>query len=175
MSAARLLTDAVIAATAGFAGTKSMERFNMFTYENIESDADRQREDAVRPGPPPKLAVQRLARKVAGIELSDDQAMKAGMAVHQLAGLSWTPIYMLLRRGYGWRPVTAGLTTGASMSLLVDEVVTPAIGASAANADYPISTHVRAFIAHLLYGLTVAGVIEAGWRLTRATSAATSD
>jgi uncharacterized membrane protein YagU involved in acid resistance len=91
--------------------------------------------------------------------------MKAGMAFHYLAGLSWTPVYLLLRRTLRWHPVAAGLATGASMSLILDDTITPAIGASAPNDAYPASTHVRAFLAHLVYGLAVAGVLETGWKL----------
>jgi uncharacterized membrane protein YagU involved in acid resistance len=87
------------------------------------------------------------------------------MAFHYLAGLSWTPVYLLLRRTLRWHPVAAGLATGASMSLILDDTITPAIGASAPNDAYPASTHVRAFLAHLVYGLAVAGVLETGWKL----------
>jgi uncharacterized membrane protein YagU involved in acid resistance len=164
MSPSRVVTDAVLAVSAGYAGTKAMEQFNLRTYD-LESEEDREREEAVRPGPPPQLAAEQLASRVLGIDLDEDQAMKAGMVFHQLTGLSWTPVYLLLRRTLGWRPVAAGLATGASMSLIVDETLTPAIGASAPNPEYPVSTHVRAFVAHLVYGLTVAAVVETGWKL----------
>jgi hypothetical protein len=160
------LTDAAIAAGAGYAGTKVMEQFNMKTYP-LEPEEDRRREEAVRPGPPPRRAAESLSSRVLGIELDDEQAMKAGMAFHYLAGLSWTPVYLLLRRRLGWHPVAAGLATGASMSLVLDETITPAIGASAPNPAYPASTHVRAFLAHLVYGLAGAGVVEAGGKLLR--------
>jgi hypothetical protein len=117
------LTDAAIAAGAGFAGTKAMEQFNMKTYQ-LESEEDREREEAVRPGPPPRMAAEKLSSRVLGIELDEAQAMKAGMVFHQLTGLSWTPVYVLLRRRLGWSPVAAGLATGASMSVILDEIIT---------------------------------------------------
>ncbi|MDP9445176.1 MAG: hypothetical protein M3P83_12820, partial [Actinomycetota bacterium] len=63
-------------------------------------------------------------------------------------------------------PLTAGLATGAAMSLIADELMTPAFGFSAPNLDYPLVTHARGLAAHLTFGLAVAGVVEAGWTAT---------
>lgn len=165
MSTRELVTDAALGSAAGYVATKAMEQFNLRTYR-LESEEDREREEAVRPGPPFRLAAENLSERVLGIQLDEDQASKAGMAFHYLAGLSWTPVYLLLRRRLHWSPVAAGVATGASMSLILDETVTPAIGASAPNRAYPLSTHLRALASHVVYGLVVAGVVEAGWRVS---------
>lgn len=159
-----LATDTLLGAAAGYAGTKVMEQFNLKTYE-LEPEEDRKQEEAVRPGPPFRIAAENLSERALGIELSEDQAAKAGMAFHLLTGPAWAPVYVLLRRKLGWGPVASGLAAGASLSLILDETITPAIGASAPNRDYPASTHVRAFAAHLVFGLAMAGVFEAGWKL----------
>lgn len=156
--------DTALAGAAGYVGTKVMEQFNMRTYA-LETQADRHREEDVRPGPPFRLAAENLSARVLGLELDEGQASKAGMAFHYLAGLSWTPVYLLLRRRLGWGPLASGLGTGASMSLLLDETITPAIGASAPNDRYPVATHVRAFAAHIVFGFAVAGVMELGAKL----------
>lgn len=159
-----VLTDAPLSVVAGYAATKAMEQFNAKTYP-LEPEQDREREEAVRQGPPFRLAAENLSERVLGIQLSEDQVSKAGMAFHYLAGLSWAPVYVLLRRRVGWGPVRAGLAAGASLSLILDEIITPAIGASAPNREYPASTHIRAFAAHVVFGLVMAGVFESGWRL----------
>ena len=51
------------------------------------------------------------------------------------------------------------------MWLLADEGMTPALGFSAPNRAYPLSTHVRALLAHLAFGAVVAAVTETAWRL----------
>ncbi len=51
------------------------------------------------------------------------------------------------------------------MSLIVDEGFTPALGLSARNSAYPLSTHVRGVVAHLVFGLAVAAVTETAWTL----------
>lgn len=54
---------------------------------------------------------------------------------------------------------------GSAMSLIADEAMTPALGFSAPNRAYPLVTHLRGYLAHLAFGLAVAGVTEAGWCL----------
>ncbi|MCA1694029.1 MAG: hypothetical protein LC749_04475, partial [Actinobacteria bacterium] len=70
-----------------------------------------------------------------------------------------------LRRHGGLGPFGAGLVTGAAMSLVLDEGVVPALGLSAANRDYPAFTHVRGFLAHLVYGAAAALAAEGLGRL----------
>jgi hypothetical protein len=53
------------------------------------------------------------------------------------------------------------------MSLLVDEGMTPLLGFSAPNRDYPLSTHIRGFAAHLAFGLGVAATAETLYWLGR--------
>ena len=50
--------------------------------------------------------------------------------------------------------------TGAAMSLVVDEGMTPLLGFSAPNREYPFVTHLRGFAAHLAFGLGVAATAE---------------
>lgn len=137
----------------------------MVLYQYAEPEADRNRETEVRPGPPFRIAADKTLRQV-GIKLDDAQLDKAGMALHYILPLSWAPTYAVTRRATGLGPASAGLASGAAMSLIVDEGVTPLFGFSAPNRDYPLSTHVRAFVAHLVFGVTVAAVTESTWCLT---------
>ncbi len=92
---------------------------------------------------------------------------KAALVFHYGLGASWAPTYALLRRNTGLSPVTAGLVSGAAMSAIVDEGLTPALGFSAPNRDYPLATHVRGVTAHLVFGLAVAVATEAAWAVLR--------
>lgn len=166
MSSSPVLADAALGTAAGFLATKAMEQFNMRAYP-LEPEADRRQEEEVWPGPPFRVAAENLSGRVLGVDLDGDAAERAGLVFHYAAGWSWAPVYIALRRKLGWRPLTAALASGASMSLVLDETITPAIGASAPNRDYPVSTHVRALAAHLVFGLALGGVIETGWRLFR--------
>lgn len=53
-----------------------------------------------------------------------------------------------------------GPPDGRDMSLVVDEGLTPLLGFSAPNRAYPLVTHPRGFVAHLVYGVAVAVTAE---------------
>lgn len=157
--------DLGVAALAGYLGTKIMEPVSQKLYE-LEPAQARTREDAARPGPPYRIAAAQTA-KLLGLKLSQKQLDRAGLLFHYGLAVSWAPLYALLRRATPMRPVTAGLTLGTAMSLIVDEAITPALQFSAPNRAYPLVTHLRGFAAHLTFGLTVAAVTETIWALRR--------
>jgi hypothetical protein len=115
MRLSELLRDAALSAVAGYIGTKAMEPVSMKLYE-LESKDDRAREDAARPGPPYKIAAEKIAN-AAGLEPNGEQMHKASLAMHYGLAVSWAPLYPILRRAAHWQPVAAGLATGAAMSI----------------------------------------------------------
>lgn len=155
-----LLTDLALAPVAGYAGTKIMEPVSSKLYE-LESQADREREDAVRPGMPYAIAA-RKATDLLGVDLSDKNMERLSLLFHYGLAIQWAPLYALLRRRTALGPAPAGLVTGAAMSLIADELMTPALGFSAPNRAYPLSTHLRGFAAHLVFGLGVAATTGPG-------------
>jgi hypothetical protein len=158
------ITDLALSAAAGYLGTKAMEPVSMKLYE-LEPAEARTREDAARPGAPYRIAAEKLTT-VVGLQLSEQQLDRLSLALHYGLAFQWAPLYPLLRRWTGLNPLTAGLATGAAMSVIADELMTPAFGFSAPNLDYPLVTHARGFAAHLAFGLAVAAVFEAGWTAT---------
>ncbi|MDP9408558.1 MAG: DUF1440 domain-containing protein [Actinomycetota bacterium] len=165
MNLRQLLVDAALSPVAGYLATKAMEPVSMKLYE-LESEIDRAREDVVRPGPPYRIAAEKTARLV-GVNLTDSQLDTVALGFHHGLAVSWAPVYALLRRTASLNPLAAGLTTGAAMSLIVDVGLTPALGFSAPNREYPLATHLRGVVAHLVFGVAVAGVFEVGWGLLR--------
>jgi hypothetical protein len=163
MKISRALTDATLSVLAGYVGTKAMEPVSMKLYE-LEPEHVRQREDAARPGPPYQIAAEKISGAL-GIGLDDRQLQRASMALHYGLAIQWAPLYALLRRRADWSPVASGLATGTAMSVIADELMTPAFGFSAPNPAYPLATHARGVAAHLVFGLAVAAVFEAGWRI----------
>ena len=69
-------------------------------------------------------------------------------------------LYVLLRRGVRMNPLLAGLLSGMALFVVVDEGLTPTLGLSAPNLEYPLSTHLRGLIGHLAYGAGVAVTAE---------------
>ncbi|PVZ52661.1 DUF1440 domain-containing protein [Arthrobacter sp. H-02-3] len=163
MKVAEALEDLATAWVAGYVGTKAMEPVSMKLYE-LEPARDRAREDAARPGPPYELAAKKIFG-AAGIMLEGKALERASMFMHYGLALSWSPLYVLLRRRAGMGVVAAGLLTGTAMSLIADETMTPLAGFSAPNRAYPLVTHLRGFAAHQVFGLAVAATCEALWAL----------
>lgn len=162
-AAVTLLKGAAIAGLAGYVGTKVMEPVSQKLYER-ESEKARDQEDEVRPGPPPQVAAQKTAALL-GLKLSDKQLEVGTMTFHYGLAISWAPFYQLLRRKTQLGPVTAGLATGAAMSLVADELMAPALGFTAPNRAYPLVTHLRGVAAHLVFGLAVGATTEAAWSI----------
>jgi uncharacterized membrane protein YagU involved in acid resistance len=165
MNISRALTDTALSLLAGYVGTKAMEPVSMKLYK-LEPEQVRQREDAARPGPPYQVAAEKISAAL-GVKLDDEQLGRASMALHYGLAIQWAPLYPLLRRRAEWSPLAAALTTGAAMSVVADELMTPAFGFSAPSPDYPLVTHARGFVAHLAFGAAVAAVFESGWTLLR--------
>ncbi len=131
-----LLTDLALAPIAGYIGTKVMEPVSSKLYEH-ESEQDRKREDEARPGAPYAIAARKTSDLV-GLRLSDKQHERLALAFHYGLAIQWAPLYPLLRRRTALGPLAAGLATGAAMSLIADEMMTPALGFSAPNRAYPL-------------------------------------
>lgn len=156
-----LAEDAAVAAVAGYLATKAMEPVSTMLY-GLESDQAKQREDHTRPGPPYEIAAQKIGGAL-GVELHGPALNRASLLMHYGLALSWSPLYVVLRRTRRISPVAAGLVTGAAMSLIADEAMTPLLGFSAPNRGYPLVTHLRGFVAHLVFGLAVAAASETAW------------
>jgi hypothetical protein len=159
------IRDVALATAASYVGTKIMEPVSMTLYE-VESAADREREDAVRPGPPYRVAAEKITRSL-GLDLNDEHLDRLSLVFHYGLAVQWAPLYPVLRRTTHLSPPAAGLVTGAAMSIVADKLITPAFGFSASNLEYPLSTHARGFVAHLVFGLAVAASVETGWAILR--------
>jgi hypothetical protein len=53
------------------------------------------------------------------------------------------------------------------MSVVADELLTPAFGFSAPSRAYPTVTHLRGVAAHVVFGAAVAKTSEATWAVAR--------
>lgn len=165
MSAKDLVGDAVLVVIAGFGGALVMGKATTFMYEQQSDDAKEQEEDASY-----GVAYNVAAKKGAGLvgqDLSDEQAGRIGSGIHYALALGWVPVYMVARRRWGMTPFGAGVATGLSMAVLVDEVGNPLLGLTPPPQKYPLVSHLRGVAGHLVYGVSVAGFVEAGMRIMR--------
>lgn len=163
MSNAAFLRDAAVATGAGLLAAKVMSPATSKLYE-LQTEEAKKKETEASYGVAYTVAAKKTAGLV-GVELSEEQAAKAGNALHYALGVGWAPVYMWLRRSRGWSPWGAGMAAGASMYVLVDEVSNPIFGFTPPPQKFPLVTHLRGLAGHFVYGLGLAAGVEAGWRL----------
>ena len=159
-----VLTDAALVGVAGYGAAKAMGKATTFMYEQ-QTDQAKQQEKEVSYGVAYDVAAKKTAALV-GRELSPDQSSKAGMAIHYALAFGWVPVYMVLRRRFGMTLFGAGAASGLSMAVLVDEIGNPLLGFTPPPQKYPLVSHLRGLAGHVVYGLAVAVIVEAGWKLT---------
>jgi hypothetical protein len=164
METRELVVDAALVGVAGYGSAKVMGKATTFMYEQ-QTDAAKQQEKEASYGVAYNVAAKKAAA-LAGKELSQDQASKAGMAIHYALALGWVPVYMVARRRFGMTPFGAGAASGLSMAVLVDEIGNPLFGFTPPPQKYPLVSHLRGLAGHLIYGLAVASIVEVGWKMT---------
>ncbi len=163
--AQQLLVDLAVGLAAGLFATRATD-LAQGPLRRATPDSVTRREARVSPGPSSShVAARKIAERL-GQPLDDRRLRPVAKAVHHGLGMAWGPVYCLLRRRGGMRPLAAGLAAGASLSLVVDEGLAPALGLSAPNRYYPAATHVRGLLAHLVWGAAAALAAEALYRLT---------
>jgi uncharacterized membrane protein YagU involved in acid resistance len=153
-----LLLDLGVGLLAGLAATKVSE-YGQEALWAVTPESIKKEEEHVRPGPPFRVAAEKTAA-LAELDLDEEQIDRAGLAFHYASGVAWGTVYCMMRRAAGMDSLGAGIATGTSMSIILDELITPALGFSAPNRDYPTATHVRGFVGHLLYGAALAATAE---------------
>lgn len=152
-----LLADLGVGLMAGWAGTKAMTPVTTLLYERA-SDEVRAQERAAQEEPTYEVAARRTAAAV-GVQLTREQQQAGGIVLHWGLGLGWGIVTVLMRRTTGLHPLVAGLLSGFAMFALVDEGANAAFGFSAPPSAYPVETHLRGLVGHLVYG--VAGALAA--------------
>ena len=158
MRTRELVSGAAAGVVGGYVGTKVMNPVTTKLFE-LAPEVDKQQEKSVSPGSPYKLGVQKAA-DLLGVTLTDEQVNLAASAMPYTVGISGGLLYVALRRSLRLNPFLAGLISAMALFIVVDEGLTPALGLSAPDRAYPLSTHLRGFLGHLAYGAAVAATAE---------------
>jgi Protein of unknown function (DUF1440) len=127
-------------------GAQSMQPSNGSTGDQTE-DANEQDDATVE-------TAKVISEKVFGHELQESEKKPAGAAVHYVFGTATGGVYGALAEFSPQVTTAAGLPFGAMFWLLADETAVPLLGLSKGPTAYPLSTHVYAFVSHLVYGVT---------------------
>lgn len=157
--------DIAIGLVAGYFATKATD-LAQGPLQRATPDSEKARE----PDTPDGSAAMTAARKTA--ELASLEADRGDLrtlksAIHYGLGISWGALYSCLRCNTNMGILSAGVLTGTALSLIVDELLNPALNITPPGSAYPMSSHVRGLAAHLVYGVAVAVVGEGLHRLAR--------
>jgi uncharacterized membrane protein YagU involved in acid resistance len=101
---------------------------------------------------------QRISSGLLGHDLSRIEKKKAGPLVHYAYGTGIGALYGGLAQKDKRVPSGFGTAYGAAAWALGDEVAVPALRLGAKPTETPVSQHVQALAAHIVYGVTLEGV-----------------
>ena len=90
-----------------------------------------------------------------GWPLSHEQKKRLGPLVHYGFGTLQGGIYGATTELLGVRGgVLPGLSLGAALFVVADEIALPELGLSGKPGEYPLSAHLYGLISHLVYGFS---------------------
>jgi hypothetical protein len=157
--------DLAIGCTAGLVATRITDYVQKLLWE-LTPASERAKEPKTLEGSSAKSAARLLIEKN-DLEPTEDNLVRGKVIIHYALGLAWGPLYCLLRRGSGMTPAGAGASSGITLSLIVDETLSPVLGITPPDRMFPVSAHLRGFVTHLAWGLTAALVAETIHKIVR--------
>ncbi|MGH9945062.1 MAG: DUF1440 domain-containing protein, partial [Pyrinomonadaceae bacterium] len=95
-----------------------------------------------------------ISKGVLDRELTKSEKHTAGTALHYAYGITMGALYGAAAEFAPVVTAGAGLPYGASIWIVADEGVVPALGLSKSPTEYPLSIHAYALSAHFVYGMT---------------------
>lgn len=151
--------DLVVGAAAGYVGSRVMDLATTAVYERTSAEA-RAREVVANPDGTPLVLGRALARATG--QEGDRAAYALAGRAHRGLGMTYGAVAALLA-ARGVPPLTAGIATGAAAFALVDELALSAV--LPPPSAYPLASHVRGVVGHLVLGATVGLLLTAARRL----------
>lgn len=119
-----------------------------------DESSESQSSDEQQQAPATVLTAEAVSRRVFGTELGQQQKQAAGPLVHYGYGTAMGALYGGLCEGLPTAGAGAGVSYGAVLWLLGDEVAVPLFGLSSPPTEIPAVSHADALAAHAVYGLT---------------------
>lgn len=148
-----------LAAGAAAAWAKNAATTWLYEHEGPEA---RRREDEARGDTFAYEVAARKASALVGVELSEEQAERAGMVVHWSLGIGSVLLYAYLRRRYPRLRALHGTAFGVPFTwMLLDETANPVLGLSPPPQRFPWQTHARAATGHVVLWLAAESALRA--------------
>jgi hypothetical protein len=154
VDARRVIEGAMLGAAAGLAASWTMSQFDGAWKAASNEDQDGDEPNTVK-------AADAVAEATVGEPVPDRYREPTAKAVHYGFGALLGAIY---GAAVELRPATTagfGTAYGSAVSLVADEMAMPALGFTPPASEVVASTHLRGFVSHLVFGMS----LEAARRL----------
>jgi len=148
MNKPSVATSVIAGAIGGLAGAWMMNQFQALMQVASKPEKTEQGDDAT------VKTADAISTQVFHHELAKDEKKWAGPAVHYAFGTLTGAIYGALAETVPATRIGYGTAYGTAVWLGADEIGVPAFGLSKPPEKTPMSQHVQALTAHLVYGLT---------------------
>jgi putative membrane protein len=157
-----LLVDALMGAVSGLGAGWVMEKAQA-RIQGLGGERSKQREKEAqqRAGEPATVKAVGAAAGRLGIHLEESRKRRVGAVVHYVYGAAWGAVFGIAERKLEFPLLLAGVSFGAALWLVSDEILIPLFGFSLKPTNYPPSVHAKALAAHVVYGAATDG----GYRL----------
>lgn len=156
---ADLLKDALIGAAAGLAGGTALQLTAQAMYD-LTSAQNVAREQAIEPRNPFVVLAQKL-EAASGVELTAQQEKIFEQTVLNGISAATGAAYAITARNWSLNWLAGGAVFGALFWMIEDEGIGPALGLAGDNTKYPLEAHARGLVAHVVFGVVTAGLLEA--------------
>jgi hypothetical protein len=167
----------------GLVASYAMERFQ-YALSRISEDmggasgGGGQQHRKPQSEPATYKAADVVSRAVTGNRLRQENKPIGGSIVHYAFGGAVGAIYGAAASQNDEVTAWGGIPFGAAVWLVADEIGVPLSGLSKGPTEYPLSSHISALAAHLVYGFTTETVrrllgavcLEKGYRTTQSSS-----
>jgi hypothetical protein len=159
VSGSRIAGQVLIGAASGFLASLVMEMFQK-RVSGMALGAGIQKRDTPTKleksdeglEPSTMIAAEKVSENLLGHELGESEKSVAARFVHYSFGSSMGALYGGLSVAFPRVRTVFGLPYGMGIFAFADEGLVPALGLSKKRSEYPFSTHVYAFLSHLVYG-----------------------
>jgi uncharacterized membrane protein YagU involved in acid resistance len=166
--AVRTIGRAAVGAAAGVAAGVVMTQVHELwaRAENKLGGAPRER-DELAPIHEEKPATVRAAAAIVG-PIAPEREAHAGTVAHLVMSGTTGALYSLLAPAVPRFGIGRGLAYGTAVWLVADELMVPMLRLSRPPWEHAAKTHIRALLAHLVYGAVLDAGVRGVRRLTRA-------
>ncbi len=151
-----LLRATLVGITAGVSAAFLMNQFQALV-SSFQKDEDSGSDGGEESKPSTVKAADAVSEKVSGEPVPRKMQRVAGAAVHYGFGAFLGGLYGAIGTARPRVRTGFGTAYAASVALVADEAMVPALGLSPPPQESPASTHAYSLISHLVFGIALEG------------------